>query len=202
MLRFIFIVLVLCDYNNIFSQSQHDFNNCLLQLIKFEKYEEIFFSFKDEDLDKDILCVQARSLKCENIAGDFYTDRLFFEENFNNLNEKLEDGDRNKNKRIFVESSAFIHSYEVPFWMVIDSIKMEKEYFTIFIQTTSFSKLNEYEYVSGVFYFENVEEDWILVKDEMIFDTYKNPYSWVNLDSIRVNNLRMIQEAKMKMGKK
>jgi hypothetical protein len=202
MLRLLILAKVLIISQACKGQTQNDFSNCLLQIIQIEAFQELFFSIEDQYTKDSILCIEGTYLDFKGVQDSLYTDRNFFERNFNNPVIKNEFFRKKSNRtKVYVESSAFIESFEVPYWMQIDSLNIVNNEFLIYLKTTSSTELDKYRYISGRFAFREINEKWILIGKEIQNDNYLNPYVFLHPDSVRVHNQRMIDEAKNNMKK-
>ena len=202
MLRLLILANVLIISQACKGQSQIDFSNCLLQIIQIEALQEVFFSIEDQYTKDSILCIEGKYFDFKGVQDSLFTDRNFFETNFNNPVIKNEFFRKKSNRtKVYVESSAFIESYEVSYWMQIDSLKIVNNEFLIYLKTTSSTELENYRYISARFVFREINGKWILIDKEIQNDNYLNPFVFLHLDSVRVHNQRMIDEAKRNIKK-
>jgi len=165
------------------AQSDFDLNSCVAKLISIDEINPILFSLKNES-GENILCIEGRYFQVNNhVIG---LNRDFFESS--RWKESVP---------VYVESPAFIHLYDIEYWLVIDSIDANEDTIEIFFKTTSSTQLSKYEYIVGKVLFEKQKGEWITINKDFNIGLYVPPFEDTEIYREKVKNAyqEMIREA-------
>lgn len=131
------------------AQNHIDLEKCIVQTSQIEEIEEILYSFSNGGEAKLIIMKHklANALAENNTKVDI--DSMSFSDY------------RNK---IYIESDAFIFSYEIDYWLCFERIVLLEEYAKLEFKTSSWNKIEDYDYIDCTVELHKINGNWMVSK--------------------------------------
>lgn len=129
------------------AQNHIDLEKCIIQTSQIEEIEEILYSFNNGGESKLIIMEHKLiNALAENITK-VDIDSMSFSDYRNN---------------IFIESDAFIFSYEIDYWLCFERIVLLEEYAKLEFKTSSWNKIEDYGYIDCTVELHKINGNWVV----------------------------------------